>query len=414
MNDNDHEEDDDDDNEKNDDESEDEDDDEEEIVVDSLGEGGVCYDNHDSRAFDENIINRHEGAEDRNCDDLTELDIEINEHVHQQRQRKYKEEKQKLIDSGHVVVVDPNYNKNTADPRKLKLKPVLGAIVEPKRGQFARMKGILVERISTMKWKVEFEEEGANDEFVQVEMTSSSFDVKYDPNSTYEWKVVKDIVEHPYEQASEYETKGIVGFDPDLVSGKAGIDEAGYFLLFRYLWPGEWQKQLAQMNEYLRDFRRTQPRRWKKVNKVSEHEWWKFIGILLFGSSVGKGGKNLYEKESNGKMSSPINLGKDGMGVMPKYRLDEIIALFPYAFYDKDAEAKNDPWHPVGLLVDGYNANRLAKIASSVRQVMDEIMIGWKPRTSKTGNAPHISCVERKPRKIGFELKNIACSEMGT
>ena len=43
----------------------------------------------------------------------------------------------------------------------------------------------------------------------------------------------------------------------------------------------------------------------------------------------------------------------------------------------------------------------------------DESMSAFKPKTTPTGNLPHLSYVERKPKHVGTELKNYCCSKTG-
>ena len=94
---------------------------------------------------------------------------------------------------------------------------------------------------------------------------------------------------------------------------------------------------------------------------------------------------------------------------MSKDRFDAIRKVFPFAFYDYEAEKQGDPWHPIGLLVKGYNENRHYSVAASVKKIMDECMSNWKPRTSALGGLPFLSFILRKPKPLGTEFKNSAC-----
>ena len=44
---------------------------------------------------------------------------------------------------------------------------------------------------------------------------------------------------------------------------------------------------------------------------------------------------------------------------------------------------------------------------------MDESMSAYRPQTTKTGNLPHLSMVERKPEDLGTELKVTADTATG-
>jgi hypothetical protein len=44
-----------------------------------------------------------------------------------------------------------------------------------------------------------------------------------------------------------------------------------------------------------------------------------------------------------------------GHGFMPHFHFTELRMAFPFAFYDFEVKDNTrDPWHPAGLLVDGY------------------------------------------------------------
>jgi len=239
------------------------------------------------------------------------------------------------------------------------------------------------------------------------QMTSRQFNVICDPNSTYTWKIVEDMEENSFNAVEEYTNIGVVGFDPSLLEGKDG-----YFKLFQYLWPGKWKDQLQQMNIKIQDSKKSNSSKYSQVKLVSQHELWKFIGIIIYGGAVGKGGIELYEKEQRG-ISPPINIGTGGLDIMSYQRLNEIKEFFPFSFHDTEAEKKGDEWYKIGLLVDGFNYNRKQTIASSCTYTLDESMSAFKPRTSAFGRLPNISLRQRKPRQIGTEFKDIACTVIG-
>lgn len=155
----------------------------------------------------------------------------------------------------------------------------------------------------------------------------------------------------------------------------------------------------------------------RQMKEVSEREWWCFIGIIIAACPAGKGGSKLLgranKKDAHRTFSEPTDLGPNGgMEIMPKYRFDDIVFVFPHAFFDLGKP--DDPWHKIGLLVDGFNENRRRVFAPSHKIVFDESMSAWKPRTTKEGGLPNISFIMRKPKPLGTELKNAACTETGT
>ena len=223
----------------------------------------------------------------------------------------------------------------------------------------------------------------------------------------------------PPSEPEEYVTTGLIGFDFEKFSERnISANNVGYNNpfedLIKELWPGDPKQQVSRMNEFIdreNDINRT-----KNLTKnITEYEFWKFVGILLCASPFGKGGRGLWEKQKNRPLravtrSIDIGPSKDGgRGYMPKYRFTELRSFFHFAFYDYKAKDKQDPWHPVGLIIDGFNENRVKKVAGSVLKVLDESMSAFRPRTTKLGSylggLPHISFILRKPEPLGTEFK---------
>jgi hypothetical protein len=139
------------------------------------------------------------------------------------------------------------------------------------------------------------------------------------------------------------------------------------------------------------------------MSVVSRQEWWQFIGIMIGAGPIGKGGVNLWEKEENRNdrtFSAAIDLSK----TVSKHRYECLRQCFSYAFYDWE-NADEDPWHPIGLLVDGFNNNRKENFAASSTQTHDESMSAFRPRTTPTSRLPNISFILRKPEPLGTEFK---------
>jgi hypothetical protein len=85
------------------------------------------------------------------------------------------------------------------------------------------------------------------------------------------------------------------------------------------MWPGDWKQQLHQLNQKITDTNMINAaaagKRKQKINSVSEQEWWKFIGIIISAAPQGKGGVNLWEKDTHREgrsMTKTIDYGPDG------------------------------------------------------------------------------------------------------
>jgi hypothetical protein len=72
---------------------------------------------------------------------------------------------------------------------------------------------------------------------------------------------------------------------------------------------------------------------------------------------------------------------------------------------------ESDPWWRVRELIEDFNENRKNTLAAGIYKTADETMSGYRPRTTKNGNLPHISHIMRKPVDLGTEFKNTADAE---
>jgi hypothetical protein len=107
--------------------------------------------------------------------------------------------------------------------------------------------------------------------------------------------------------------------------------------LFLLLWPGDWNKQLQQMNEAIdREYKKKSKHKHsvRQIKPVSPYEFFVFLGIIIISGAVGKGGKALFEKESDRlkdgvyRLSPVIDLSPH----MSMRRFEDIKSYFPQAF----------------------------------------------------------------------------------
>lgn len=89
---------------------------------------------------------------------------------------------------------------------------------------------------------------------------------------------------------------------------------------------------------------------------------------------------------------------------MMKYRFEQIKSYIPFLFANEQRRGE-DPWWQFSEAVEEYNKNRQNTVLASSLKVFDESMSAYRPRTTKTGNLPHLSKIDRKPEPLGTELK---------
>jgi hypothetical protein len=227
----------------------------------------------------------------------------------------------------------------------------------------------------------------------------------------YIWRIKRES--RPIYPPKEYKHIGLINHKFDAFS-KINLRDKDFkypfFDLLLRLWPGDWQEQLRNLNQQIATENEDRAKA-KKVRQVSEHEFFKFIGILLAATRLGKGGKALWEKKMPRERtcSDPIDFGPvktGGQGIFPEYRFHQIKHVFLHAFTDEEAKQRGDKWHPIGLLVDRFNLNCAQCVVASSLKVLDELMSAWRPRTTQQcGGLPHLSFIGRKPKRLGTEFK---------
>ena len=153
--------------------------------------------------------------------------------------------------------------------------------------------------------------------------------------------------DEPKDPPKEYREIGLMDFDFDLFSeesldiNKEGEYSYSFGALMKKLWPGDVKQQIKNMNVWIKaenEKRRkayhNQGREQLRLAKeVSEHDFWRFIGVIILASVLKKGGSTLWERgaRKHRTFSQPTDLGPSGLNVIPDYRFKEIKAAFSFA-----------------------------------------------------------------------------------
>ena len=105
---------------------------------------------------------------------------------------------------------------------------------------------------------------------------------------------------------------------------------------------------------------------------------------------------------------SKVDLSK----YMKEHRFVDIKRYIPFLFSDA-SKKESDPWWQICTGIENYNSNRKKTVKASPIKVFDESMSAFRPRTSRFGNLPHLSSIDRKPEPLGTELKVTNTTIMG-
>jgi hypothetical protein len=111
--------------------------------------------------------------------------------------------------------------------------------------------------------------------------------------------------------------------------------------LFILLWSGDWKKQLQQLNEAIeRDYKKKSKHKHsvRQIKAVSANGFFVFLGIIIISGAVCKGGKSLFEKDSERLKDGIYRLSPviDLSPYMSMRQFEDIKSYFPQAFADFD------------------------------------------------------------------------------
>ena len=127
-------------------------------------------------------------------------------------------------------------------------------------------------------------------------------------------------------------------------------------------------------------------RRVKKIHDISEHEFWKFWGVLLAARIEGKQGGQLWQKDEPKGYGCKVNLSP----YLKEFRFHEIKCFVPYLFATDDLKS-SDPWWQFKAGIDLYNENRKQNVSPSLLKTFDESVSAFWPRTTRYGNLPNLN-----------------------
>ena len=154
------------------------------------------------------------------------------------------------------------------------------------------------------------------------------------------------------------------------------------------------------------------------MRPVTEHEYLLFRGLCLLGTLSDEAGVELWTKGSIGMLRRP-----DFGQYMSLSRFKEIKRVRVFINTNLQLIA-TDPWAMIDEGIKKFNFKRAELITHGPELKEDESMSASQPRTSKTGlgrdvgairvpHMPHLSYVQRKPKPLGSEFKNVADAQSG-
>ena len=177
------------------------------------------------------------------------------------------------------------------------------------------------------------------------------------------------------------------------LTGKSG-DKLRAWL---HLYPGDISSDVRRISL---DMKAKDP----KAAELTVGEYVVWHGLFLAATLCLQRGRDLFDPP---KKEQRFRKHPEFAEYMSRFRFEAIKASWLSAFADP-ASALTDRWWEIRPLVDRFNQNRRRTLTLSPVQVPDEAMSPFQPRTSPSADLPHLSFVERKPKKLGTEVKCVA------
>ena len=151
------------------------------------------------------------------------------------------------------------------------------------------------------------------------------------------WTIRDDILETEVED--DYDSvMGVKNFDfnkKKVKSNNRGQTRINFLDLLIHLWPGDWREQLTQLNHrisenYKEKVRATRHGRVKKVQEITEREFWVFWGIIVAARLDGRKGGRLWDRMEPEGYGAKVDLSR----YMKEHRFVDIKRFVPFLFAD--------------------------------------------------------------------------------
>ena len=226
-------------------------------------------------------------------------------------------------------------------------------------------------------------------------------------NDSIIWTVVE---EHVCDSPDRSDT--LVGLKPDVL---AEVMEDNTMIaseiFLRLMFGGNMVEAVTKANIAIRDFNEKNGRA-KPISFFSHSEFLRGIAVLIGAVCFSSSGNQLWKKTSEEDPSNDfvsIEPSAQFYKWMSKFRFKEFRQFLP-SIYEDRTKMNTDPWWKFIGGVEQFNLNRLKYVVSSNHLALDELMMAWRPRKTKTGGLPNITHIPRKPEPLGTEFKCSTCS----
>lgn len=225
-------------------------------------------------------------------------------------------------------------------------------------------------------------------------------------NDSIIWRVIE---EHRCECPER--SKTAVGLKPEVLA-EVMEDETmvASEIFLRLMFGGNVVEAVVKANRAVQDFNETNNRA-TPIPLFTHAEFLRGIAVLIGAVCYSASGNQLWKKPSHESSEDFITVEPyaEFYKWMSKFRFKEFRQFLP-SIYEDASKKDTDPWWKFIGGVEQFNLNRLKYVVSSNQLSLDELMMAWRPRKTKTGGLPNITFILRKPEPLGTEYKCSTCS----
>ena len=166
-----------------------------------------------------------------------------------------------------------------------------------------------------------------------------------------------------------------------------------------------------RIDKYLSDTRASYYRTCKnekiKFDGDNDHQLKQCILLVIAAGTETEVGMNLWKAGSSGGRRNYPDFGQ----YIPANVMRAFLSAFPYMWSEEKywfVDKRDVPWDMFLPTIDKWNDTQQQAFGDFWAIILDESMVGWRPKTTKLGGLPNYTWEPRKPIQLGTMLRNAA------
>ena len=222
--------------------------------------------------------------------------------------------------------------------------------------------------------------------------------------------VVWTVIENHVAEAAERHNSNI-GLKPEVLEEVMQNPSMIASSVFMKLMFGEsFVPSVVKMNRAIQEYNENErPKR--PIKLFSNGDFLRCLSLFIGAVCFAANGNALWKKKNDSEDGwITIEPAANFDRWMKLYRFKEWKRFFA-SIYADHSRKYTDPWWKFVAGVEFFNLNRLKLLVASNHLCMDEMMVAFRPRKSKTGGLPNLTSLPRKPEPLGTEYKCINCTK---